>query len=190
MMSAFRFQRYNQPQLWLFSGAVLFAFLSPFTCAMRAESAPSPAVPSQAAAAPRGASAPKAPAKKVAISDFTSLHFSKVFPSNFVPIYPGATANSGFTNSTKGPPAATTTLSTNDEPEKVLKWYTDYFNRDHWALKMPFGADFAELTKSGKPAFLNAQKDDKEVSIIGIKSKKTAKTVVTINWMMNPNKPR
>ncbi len=179
MIRVLRLLRCNQPQL-LFAGALLVTFVSQCAYAKPPESAPQ----SQSTAKPQ------APAKKIKVSDFTSLHFSKVFPTNFVPIYPGATANSGFTNSTKGPPAATTTLSTNDEPEKVLKWYTDYFNGDHWQLKMPFGSDFAGLTRSGKPAFLNAQKDNREVSVIGMKSKKTAKTVVTISWLMKPDSAR
>jgi hypothetical protein len=185
MIGPFRVHRCNLRQLLSIGGALLLTFVSRSAYANQPDSAPSP----QNVPTPQNTSAPQSPAKKVTAADFTSLHFSKVFPSNFVPLYPGAIANSGFTNSTKGPPAATTTLSTNDEPEKVLKWYSDYFSGDHWQVKMPFGPDFASLTKSGKPAFLNAQKDNREVSVISMKSKRTAKTIVTISWSMRPNKP-
>jgi hypothetical protein len=134
-----------------------------------------------------GNAAPRTQPKKfVSPPNIKGLHFSQDIPINFpVPQYTSNVLKKAFLNTTKGTPRASVTIQTKDRCATVAQWYTDFFKKDKWTLKVPTPQAQAKLSTNGELYMMQASKDKNSVQVVCTPKKDKTATNVFINWELN-----
>jgi len=125
----------------------------------------------------------KKAAKQFSLADIPGMRFTPDIPINFpLPSYNSNVVHKSFINSTKGPPSASLTLITRDQPEVVYEWYKATCRNGGWTFSTPKPQATSKLSKIGTLYMIDAKKDRNQVRIFCFPDKKTQGTSVGIAW--------
>lgn len=116
-----------------------------------------------------------------------SIRYSKTTPANFpVPDYTSKVTKRVFSNSTKGQPTASLSITTQDEPQTVFNFYLNACRSSGWQTSVPNPEALSKMAPAGNLFFLNGKKDKQVVSIFCTRDKADMKgTNLSISWSLN-----
>lgn len=121
------------------------------------------------------------------LDQIPGVKFKKNLPDNFpVPKYTSNVTLTNFVYSTKGLPAATATIITSDNVQKVFDWYQGACKGAGWQIKVPTDDALAQTAKRGKIYMITGTRPKEQFSIFCSALKKKPGTTISISWNKMP----